>query len=69
MEQEQVDSEDEMKDKKVGKMINNDDEGPEVSVAEKAGATDQFKGQIFAPSDFAKTKNPKKDNTVPDENI
>jgi hypothetical protein len=40
-----------------------------VSTAEKAGATDQFKGQIFAPSDFAKTKNPKKDNTVPDQNI
>jgi hypothetical protein len=30
-------------------------------VAERAGVSDQFKGQIFAPTEFDKTKNPKKE--------
>ena len=68
LQQERVDSDDEIVDEKVrGKKVANndddDDEGKEATSAEKANATDHYKGQIKVPSKFV--PNPKKDNQPP----
>ena len=63
-----VDSDDQLLNQtnKALKKINNDyddDEGPERVKGDQAQATDHFKGQIKAPSNFV--PNPKKDNVPP----
>lgn len=56
-----------MRGKKVANNDDDDDEGKEATSAEKANATDHYKGQIKVPSKFV--PNPKKDNQPPSENM